>query len=1198
MAKLRVSFSNPKARYTEEVSFAGIDVSSPQMSVNASRALDACNYIYRDNSVQKRYGYLIRNIMKSFPYVVVDKTKYQIKTNKEYEDLRSQTRYTLSEDAPIYDIWSFHDMLIVHKGKLLFYIKDSELETGSLTPIAFKPVLWENVNTYAVYEFPEKSLSAFINNNKLWILTGEYLMELTEANDVITLYATTIFGKPYVPTTTIGITQSQSGVSGSRMTYESPNMLTKERLNCAVGGIENNDKDDLEFTFALDNASNKLHSVTINSTNWDYVISDYSKSKVFSDKNAKNGFTTNISMPNIPMNSNECFGILKQGNNIDFTNCKIVTKGGNIIPSASSFNTDNIPSAYVDESIGVAVPDLSTEASLKKYNEGEYYVRIFDLNSDTSGEMYPTNLYWVGSSFLTTHTYTLLIYYMEDGIVYYGSMDFKVVSSSATVNFSGNGISANLMDYIGNAFLKVSSSSCDTESTNDIRDNGYMPLYLISAFGYDLKIKRSTDINVYDTPNFFNRVGDYRFVTFRAQLITETVSFQIDAEALSVEATTSINSFEGNYYEDTMTLKPVALYSSSELNAYVSNSSILKELPTGEPIKTDEEGFYLVDTQNISADGTIDDDATIYGYVKYTDKTNKIFDSITLFISREGSYNGESNIEIDFDAFYETQTDYEDQINHCTFGHMFGSQNYNDRLFVSGNEDYPTYDWHSGGSDTVGELNYFPTDSVCKYGNDSAVAAYGVVSDGKMIVIKKPSDKETTVYYRTATYGAKTDDYGNTMTTNSGETLYEELYPRVISNSHIGALSQKLICDYCGDTIFVDGKKRIVGLDNEDTTYDNQRIASTRSSNIDKEITKLDNPIDNCLLVQDGDELFYGTPTCLWYSHYEAKYEWFRIGLKDIIAFAHIRTDNADKQVFGSKDGYLYILENNKFYDEHRIIVETGDIVGNVISPEINEYMLFKPYTFHIVSGYSELGKLKFSSNSNYVYIDSNLTIYENVPYYVDSCLSEFYFAPSDTTDIAQLDGYMIYEVVSKTLNEGATMTDTTSEISLYSTITNADMVLYADMINKRLYIDKELTKKAYIVECPYIYYQENIVAYYITAPYLTNDLSARKVMDQYTIVSDMGIQNEISLAIATDQYKLDKLMQPRVMTGKQVNYNDIAYSSIDYQRYTLPHTQNIKGTLYGQFVCLKFVSNSNANSTLTKMQFVYHHSGRTIGRN
>jgi len=69
---------------------------------------------------------------------------------------------------------------------------------------------------------------------------------------------------------------------------------------------------------------------------------------------------------------------------------------------------------------------------------------------------------------------------------------------------------------------------------------------------------------------------------------------------------------------------------------------------------------------------------------------------------------------------------YADKINHCTFGTRFGVNGAFDRLFVSGNPDFPNSDWYSG----MWDCTYFPDLGYTQLGSSrSAVVGYSIISN-------------------------------------------------------------------------------------------------------------------------------------------------------------------------------------------------------------------------------------------------------------------------------------------------------------------------------------------------------------------------------------------------------------------------------------------------------------------------------------
>lgn len=84
---------------------------------------------------------------------------------------------------------------------------------------------------------------------------------------------------------------------------------------------------------------------------------------------------------------------------------------------------------------------------------------------------------------------------------------------------------------------------------------------------------------------------------------------------------------------------------------------------------------------------------------------------------------GEDNIEI---TASRTVDGYADRVNKCTIGILFGVNGASDRLFLSGNPDYPNQDWYSGQYD----LTYWPDTGYSKLGSEkSAVMGYSIIEN-------------------------------------------------------------------------------------------------------------------------------------------------------------------------------------------------------------------------------------------------------------------------------------------------------------------------------------------------------------------------------------------------------------------------------------------------------------------------------------
>lgn len=86
-----------------------------------------------------------------------------------------------------------------------------------------------------------------------------------------------------------------------------------------------------------------------------------------------------------------------------------------------------------------------------------------------------------------------------------------------------------------------------------------------------------------------------------------------------------------------------------------------------------------------------------------------------------------------------------DLINKCRICTSYGYDGNNNRVFVTGNPDYPNVDWFSQYEDPM----YYPADNYTKIGTEPIVA-YSRLNDGSLAVQKKTSDTDFTFYYRTS----------------------------------------------------------------------------------------------------------------------------------------------------------------------------------------------------------------------------------------------------------------------------------------------------------------------------------------------------------------------------------------------------------------------------------------------------------------
>lgn len=101
---------------------------------------------------------------------------------------------------------------------------------------------------------------------------------------------------------------------------------------------------------------------------------------------------------------------------------------------------------------------------------------------------------------------------------------------------------------------------------------------------------------------------------------------------------------------------------------------------------------------------------------------------------------GEDNVRIsvmssDIEAQY-------DKLAYCRFSITYGVGGKPDRIFMSGNNDYPNYDWYS----EIDDITYFPDTNYSVLGNDSSkINGYAIVSNYLVTIKGKGTDQQVAI---------------------------------------------------------------------------------------------------------------------------------------------------------------------------------------------------------------------------------------------------------------------------------------------------------------------------------------------------------------------------------------------------------------------------------------------------------------------
>ena len=632
----------------------------------------------------------------------------------------------------------------------------------------------------------------------------------------------------------------------------------------------------------------------------------------------------------------------------------------------------------------------------------------------------------------------------------------------------------------------------------------------------------------------------------------------------------------------------------------------------------------------------------IYGYVllgKESEGVTVDVGKVVLLRDYPHLDAGESNIEVEFPRYF---AGYEEAINECTIGKIFGNANAKNRLFLSGNS-YGIRDYYSGDTGTTGDFSYFGDADYNDYGQtDNKVIGYDIVSTDQMIVLKSQSYIEPTNYYRSNGLRVATDASGNEKTSINGNNLYEEAYKCLTGNVGIGALSNKGICNFNGDTLYIGANKTICGLDIIGQVANSQRIANSRSRYIDEDLNKYSiEQLTNSELFTDNSYLYLVLPDCVYITHIDMfdattkQYEWWKVDIKDIQSIIFV--DGVT--YFGDSNGSFYRMNNGKYADLNDVFVGAGGAF--IAHTDANSEII---YNSAMEEEFIRDSKYKFE------FINRGETSSDLVYYSVCS------IGNSEEYDLfaQNIEGRVVVKIVGggngeraariiARLGESGTMyfADSnkvvrTGKSYKYRVYKNQeDLYYYLEILGGIVsseignYIAKPFTGEWEVVnldnenhsfQLVYGDDSEEIVdiltttqagfkaklhmytpvkAYYITAPYTAGSLSYNKTLWSWTLTDTSASGYSVDVCLATNDEAFDDLRTEIVGLGASTtgfDYNSQSNLYLDYDKIKLPRSVSYVRPLTSQYFCFAFKNFEAEPSALFSLTVTYSVPGAIYG--
>lgn len=243
--------------------------------------------------------------------------------------------------------------------------------------------------------------------------------------------------------------------------------------------------------------------------------------------------------------------------------------------------------------------------------------------------------------------------------------------------------------------------------------------------------------------------------------------------------------------------------------------------------------------------------------------------------------DGQDNVSVEF---RKNVNGYPERIKNCTLIQVFDN-----RVFFSGNANYPSTVWHCSLDDPsyCSDLDYYHE------GMDGARVRGMVAGNNALWVFREPSQANTTVFYHTPTIDS---DYG-------------KIYPSVHSSVTTGCVGRAI--NFNDDIVFF-SDRGMEGISGDVTT---EQVLAHRSSMVDRKLTSERNYSDMVLDEWEGylivfvdDKAYLADSRAMFNNNGKGEYEWFYWELGKRVLCS--RVNNGILYV-GTEDGVYTFTDND-----------------------------------------------------------------------------------------------------------------------------------------------------------------------------------------------------------------------------------------------------------------------------------------------
>ena len=333
--------------------------------------------------------------------------------------------------------------------------------------------------------------------------------------------------------------------------------------------------------------------------------------------------------------------------------------------------------------------------------------------------------------------------------------------------------------------------------------------------------------------------------------------------------------------------------------------------------------------------------------------------------------DGQDNIIV---KFKKAVAKYRENILKCNLLQVFDN-----RVFFSGNTDYPNVVWHCALNDPsyVSDLDYY------REGLDSAQVRGLVAGNNALWVFREPSNANTTVFYHTPTLD---DEYG-------------KIYPSTHSSVTTGCVGKAI--NFNDDIVFF-SERGMEGISGDVTT---EQVVAHRSSLVDRKMTAESSYKDmileeweGYLFVFIGDKAYLADSRAVFTNENHIEYDWFYWDMGKEITCSCVQ----DGVLYlGTEDGIYtlsdkeaavesyWVTPKDKFDNPHKL--KTSNKRGCVAEAtgDISVYAKVEDSDFELIGSYEDVTDYFVSRIKRKKFKDIQLKFHSNTRFSLETVTLE-----------------------------------------------------------------------------------------------------------------------------------------------------------------------------------------------------------------